>query len=318
MRKLYLVILLGILMPVLAMAQAKRPTVMVIPSDIWCNQNGCMVDFDNQGVIEKVPDYKAALLNMELDQVITAFGGQMQDRDFPTKSLAQTIKNMQEDAALTQNAQLADGGTVAKTPFDKLMESARADIIINIDWVVNKVGPKKSIVFSIKGIDAYTGFQIASAQLTTPAVMGQISVATMLVNCVEANIDEFNERLQSHFDDLFAKGRQVSVECLRSGDTDFDFNTVMGSDELGYLIEDAFAELTVNGVFSLDVATPNKLTFNQVRIPMFNANGRAIDTRGWARTLVSKLRQDPALANIKMSIQPKGLGKVFIFFTNNF
>jgi hypothetical protein len=318
MRKLYLILLVGILMPVLAMAQAKRPTIMVIPSDIWCNQNGCMVDFDNQGVIEKTPDYKAALLNSELDQVITAFGGCMQDRDFPTKLLSQTIKNMQEDAALTQYAQLADGGTVAKTPFDKLMESARADIIININWEVKQLGPKKSIVFSIQGIDAYTGMQVASTQLTTPGVMGEISVPTMLVDCVNANIDDFNERLQSHFDDLFEKGRQVVVECLRSGDTDFDFNTTMGSDELSYIIEDAFAELTVNGVFSLDVQTPNKMTFNQVRIPMFNANGRAIDTRGWARQLVNKLRSNPDLSSIKMTVQPKGLGKVFIFFTNNF
>lgn len=318
MKKFWSILFIGFLMPVIAMSQAKKPTIMVIPSDIWCNQNGCMIDFDNQGAIEKVPDYKSALLNVELDQVITAMGGCMQDRDFPLKSLAQTMKNMQEDAALTQHAQLADGGTIAKTPFDKLMESARADIIINVDWIIKKVGPKKQVIFSLKGLDAYTGFQVASAQLTTPAVMGEIAVATMLVDCVNANIDEFNDRLMGYFENLFERGREVVVECLRSGDTDFDFNTVMGDDELSYIVEDAFAKLTVNGVFSLDVQTPNKMTFNQVRIPMMSDTGRALDTRGWARGLLRELRANPALANIKMSVQPKGLGKVFIFFTNNF
>ena len=30
-------------------AQAKKPTLMVIPSDMWCNTNGYMTAYDNQG-----------------------------------------------------------------------------------------------------------------------------------------------------------------------------------------------------------------------------------------------------------------------------
>ena len=42
-------------------AQAKKPTIMVVPSDVWCNKNGYMQEFDNQGTVVKVPDYKKAL-----------------------------------------------------------------------------------------------------------------------------------------------------------------------------------------------------------------------------------------------------------------
>ena len=32
-------------------AQAKKPTLMVIPSDMWCNTNGYMTAYDNQGSV---------------------------------------------------------------------------------------------------------------------------------------------------------------------------------------------------------------------------------------------------------------------------
>jgi len=38
-----------------AAAQAKKPTIMVVPSDAWCNQNGYMLEYDNQGRKDKVP-----------------------------------------------------------------------------------------------------------------------------------------------------------------------------------------------------------------------------------------------------------------------
>ena len=38
--------------------QAKRPTVMVVPSDNWCTINGFMTEWDNQGTKVKIPDYK--------------------------------------------------------------------------------------------------------------------------------------------------------------------------------------------------------------------------------------------------------------------
>lgn len=44
-----------------AMSQAKKPTLMVVPSDAWCKEHGFEQTFDNQGTPEQIPDYKAAL-----------------------------------------------------------------------------------------------------------------------------------------------------------------------------------------------------------------------------------------------------------------
>ena len=44
----------------IAFSQAKKPTLMVVPSDAWCNTNGYMMEFDNQGTTVKIPNYKKA------------------------------------------------------------------------------------------------------------------------------------------------------------------------------------------------------------------------------------------------------------------
>ena len=44
----------------LAFGQAKKPTLMVVPSDNWCITNGYSIQFDNQGTVETIPDYKRA------------------------------------------------------------------------------------------------------------------------------------------------------------------------------------------------------------------------------------------------------------------
>ena len=34
-----------------------------MPSDAWCQKNGFMTTYDNQGTLQSVPDYKKALQN---------------------------------------------------------------------------------------------------------------------------------------------------------------------------------------------------------------------------------------------------------------
>ena len=89
--------------------QAKKPTLMVMPSDAWCNEHGYMLTIDNQGTQEKVSDFKTAVAtDKQLNAVITKIGNLMADRGFTLKDLQQTIKsisrNAAEDALITSKA----------------------------------------------------------------------------------------------------------------------------------------------------------------------------------------------------------------------
>ena len=87
MKKILLLFAL-FLLAVSSFGQAKKPTIMVVPSDVWCNQNGYMTTFNNMGTTQKVPNYKDALQSdPNLLLVISTINNLMADRGFPLKNL---------------------------------------------------------------------------------------------------------------------------------------------------------------------------------------------------------------------------------------
>lgn len=290
------------------LAQAKKPTLMVVPSDLYCNQNGYIQTYQNQGTAVRVPDYKKALQNdLELLTAITTIGQIMSDRGFPLKLLEQEMKSLEaesaEDAMLTSKS----GEDVAETPIDKLCKKSKSDIILQVTWVINKTGPRKSVTFNLQGIDTYTNKQIAACQGTgDPSCSAELSV--LIGEAVANYLDGFCQQLQNHFNDMFQNGREIILRCKRWNGSPYDFESVYDGQELGDIIEDWLAENTVQGRFSTSDATENMMCFEQVRIPMYNEQGRALDTRRWARGLVNHLK----VKGIEAKLQTKGLGQATI------
>ena len=71
MRKLISFVLAFWLFNMFCFAQiAKKPTIMILPSDNWCNQRYFMTNFSDQGNVVKVANYQQAFLeDTELGQV---------------------------------------------------------------------------------------------------------------------------------------------------------------------------------------------------------------------------------------------------------
>jgi len=190
---------------------------MVMPSDNWCFKNGFMLEFDNQGTKVKIPDYKRAFQeNTELPMVISALGELMAERGFPLKKMEDVMKNLasesSEDAMLTSKS----GSGVSESPIDKLKKTAKADIWMQIDWNINKVGLSKSITYTLQGIDAYTSKGVAGGMPKTGNTLPSTAVLVdMLKTAVLADIDGFNSQLQAHFDDMFANGREIVIRIKK-------------------------------------------------------------------------------------------------------
>ena len=55
------------------------------------------------------------------------------------------------------------GSSIAESPLDILKKRAKADIIIQIWWKVNKTNEGKSVSFILEAFDAYTSKLIASS-----------------------------------------------------------------------------------------------------------------------------------------------------------
>jgi len=312
--KNYTLLALLLFSSVLGYSQAKKPTIMVIPSDNWCIKNGYVQSQDVMGTIKTFPDYKAAVQNdTELLMVLSKINTLMADRGFPLKNLESVLKTLETQSAEVSMLNSKSGADLAESPIDVLTRTANADIIIQITYVVNTVGPKKSVTFMLQGLDAYTNKQIAGAQGTgQPSFSTELTV--LLEEAVISYIDDFNSRLQNHFNDLFANGREVALQVRVFNGAAFDieqeFDWKGQKLECGEIIEDWVADNTVQKRYSLSSSSENRMIFEQVRIPLFDDRDRPMDTRRWVRDLRTMLTGAPF--NTPVKIYTRGLGEVWL------
>ncbi len=307
-----LFLMMTLFVNVVMMGQAKKPKLMVVPSDAWCNENGYMESFDNQGITEKIPDYRQALLeNKNLNNVISKINILMADRGFPLVDLQQTMKSINnlsaEDNLIRSKT---SGATLKESPLDRLRRTAKADIILEVDWTLSEVGPKKSITYNLRGLDAYSNKQIAGAQGTgSPSFSAEVPV--LLEEAVMNNMDNFTALLQTHFDDLLENGREVVIDIrVFDNASGVDLESEFEGYELSEIIDNWMAENTVNHRFNKSDATENFILFDQVRIPLYKKNGMAEDAEGFTRTLMRFLRAAPY--NITCKVMNRGLGRCLL------
>lgn len=294
-----------------AMSQAKKPTLMVVPSDAWCKEHGFEQTFDNQGTMEQIPDYKAALTSdKQLNAVISKINVLMADRGFPLKDLQSNLKsinNLSAEDRLIRSKK--SGSSITESPLDRLRRTAKADIILEIDWTVNTMGPKSSITYNLKAIDAYSTKQVAGAEGTGKGSFSA-ELPVLLEEAVQDHMDAFVERLQAHFDDLLTNGREVVLDMRIFDSTDIDFEKEYGDNELNEVIDTWLFENCVNHRFSKSDATESMILYEQVRIPLYKANGMSQDTYGFARELARFLGAAPY--NIPVKTINRGLGRCLL------
>lgn len=305
----YLILSLFALVAIDTFAQAKKPIIMVVPSDNWCITNGFFMEIDNQGSKMKISDYKRAVQeNTELTLVMNKLGELMAARGFQLKSLEQTLKSIESEAAENAMTTSKTGAGVSESPVDKLKSVAKADIWMQINWQINSFGPKESVTFDLAGFDAYTDKNVAGASGTGNALIGA-PLPVMLETAVLSHLDNFNGLLQKHFEDMFENGREVTLRIKKFDSFDGDLESEYEGEELGSIIEKWVSENTVKGRFSTTETSENKMFFEQVRIALMDATGKAQDTRGWAKGLQKFLKEK---YQITAKLTMKGLGQAAI------
>lgn len=298
--------------------QAKKPIIMVIPSDAYCNRAGYVTTYqDANGKTVTVADYeKAFIQDEELRLAISELSTIMSNRQFPLKDLEATLKNLKNQSIEQALFEGSAGGSIVESPLDKIKRTAKADIIMDLDFSVKKSGPRKYISFNLRGLDAYTN-KVITAVSGDGKPSSSASIGLLIEEAVLNYMDSFNASLQNHFNDMFENGREVAISIKMTNncpialtdEVEFMGETVQLQDILDYWMD----ENTVGRRFSRANAGDNFIDYEQVRIPLYKTvlgKERAIDARGFAVDLGKFLSKEPF--NLPYKIYERGLGNVWI------
>ena len=306
-----IIIIIAVFLNMAAFGQAKKPTIMVVPSDVWCVQNNFSSTYDNQGVQETIPDYNKALQNdANLLLAIGKINSMMADRGFPLKDLQSMTKSINQTNAEDNMIQSkTSGASLAENPIDRLRRIAKADIIMQLTYTLNVMGPKYSITYNLQGLDAYTNKQIAGAQGTGRQTF-TAELPILLEEAVMNNMDIFCDQLMVYFDDIQENGREVTVDIrVFDNGSGIDLETEFGGMELSEIIDDWISDNTVNHVFNKSDGSETFIRYEQVRIPLYKTNGQQMDTESFVRELRKYLRDK---YKIESKVMTRGLGRCIL------
>lgn len=283
-------------------ATEKKPTLMILPSDHWCEQRFYMTTWDNQGVKVKTADYQTAFLqDRELTQVISKLGELLTKQGYSLKDAEQETKavfnRIAEDNVTMSNT---SGSAIAESPLDMIKKHAKMDILIQIDWTINS---DRSVTFTLEAFDSYTSKRIATS--TGTGKPSNEIVPVMLEQAIKSKIKEFDKQMDKYYADLNQNGREIvlTIKCWANWDGNLETENAEG-DELIDVIQKWLKKNTVNGVFNLSDATETFAQFEQVRIPLYDEEGDALDARGFTTMLRKHLVKE---CEITSKVMTRGL-----------
>lgn len=297
---------------VAAFAQVKKPTLMILPSDNWCNQRYFMTTFDDQGSKKKVPNYKQAFQeDTELAQVIAKIGALMIEKGYSLKDAEQELKKLEqisaEDNMTNSNANQAE---LRETPLDKLKKRAKSDVIIQVWWSFEKSSNGNIIRYTLDAFDAYTSKRIASSTGNTTTEITNKLVPDLILEAVKSNMPLFLNQIQEHFTNTQKTGREVILRIKTWSNWVDNLETEIQGKELNEYITEWIRKNAINGNYNVTDNSENFMLFEQVKIPLANEKGEGIDARDFLKGLQKHLKQAPF--NINSKLMSRGLGEAIL------
>jgi hypothetical protein len=299
--------------------QAKKPSIIILPSMDWCQMNGFVKTEEVFGEKKVIPDYEAALRTRPLlKDVLSLISDDMRNAGFPPKMLEKEMQNVERRRTQDQIRRSKTGGAITKTSIQILREVAKADIEFQIHWEIESNGPRWRISrYRLEGFDSYTSKPCGSAMGQGDwAFKNDVTESQLLTDAIASAMDGFKAKLQTHFDDLFINGREIVlfVQTTDNWSKDLQTREFGGKrEQLTTIIQNWVRANTVKGRFDSPLITETSMDFSGVRIPLYDVNGYAMDGLMFANNLQEYLI-GIGLSDMEIDVSNYGLGEVTIIF----
>ncbi|WP_234108850.1 MULTISPECIES: DUF6175 family protein [Chryseobacterium] len=293
---------------------AKKPILMLFPEDTWCTRNGFM---EKDGNGEDQCNYTRAFKESdELTLVMSKIGEIFTDRTDGKFNIRAFAQNQKIQSKTNARAALEgkDGSQIKTSAVNDLVSGqSNFDLGIYVNFYFAKEGPKNSLKFDFNAKDNYTGEQVASS----PDLVGKSTyssdILSMVAETINNKVDPFFNQIENYFTDMAENGRKAQFVFGLFNDMKEDFETEINGQTLDNHIEDWFASNAVKGKYNLTESSEVMLNFEEVRIPVFDANGRAVSADIFARGIKKTFEAAPY--NFKVTVKRTGMGKTSIYFS---
>lgn len=290
------------------------PSVMVLPDNTWAKSNGFMDEVAVGGRTRKVVRYADAFDgNSDLKNCVAELNSLLQSYNLPPKDFVAQANADDDEDAIEEMYTDKQGNTTQSTTFDDILNKAKPDLLLYIGWNKNGTTFNYSISYRLEAIDSYSNKSVATVTGESGVVASTQNIGAVLKNSANDHMAEFAAKLQSYFDNVQANGREIRMDCRIKDGAGVDFDSDFNGETLSTLIYNWLEDNTVNHSFQERTSTPNRLVYDQTRIPLKDARGRSMQARQFAENLAKYLR---STCGINVENRSSGLGRARIYITD--
>lgn len=296
----------------IAQQKAQKPKVMVVPEEAFCINAGM---YKKNAIGEKVADYKVAMRNDNVLDVINTFENLMAGYGFNLTNLQQTLDEIKEETALENVLTAKDDGIIVEDDLEKMSRVAGTDIVVKVSPKISHYGPDLRLELRVSSIDCASKKALQAFGPVTKTTAGSVSM--LIKAAVTDNIETFALGLTKYFEDLQVKGREgtiiikVTDTCPLNLESMVNYNGEEG--ELSDLIELWLSENAVNGAYTGSKTSRVGMKLDQVRIPLMGkaAFGRtkALSMEDFVKTGLVQLLNKYGVSVLTHAV---GIGKVYL------
>lgn len=299
-----------------------KPVIMVVPSDVYCTEMDFVQKWEDEtGKVQTIPDYNIfgredsrdlRLVTSSLNEIFASRGFETISLEFLLKSL-----NLEND----ENAMVGDGyglsGTVKESPLDRIKRTANVDYIVDLDFALYEIDDYRYVAFNMRAVDPCSNAVEIAHAYGDGHPSRVATVNTLLEEAVINYVDDFCDKIQSHYKKMETDGHRITVKIKKTDKSKFDFQRskfdyegkqMKLCDIIYYWLQDN----TIDNNPTRNI-TPNVLTFNQVMIPMITLNKKGAVRRLDSNEYVTQL-QEFLLDNynIESTIYMRGPGEAWL------
>lgn len=291
-------------------AQQNMPSVMIYPSDAWCNANGYMNSTIIDGKEIKYADYSKALVDIDFKMVVGSITRKLIAQGIKPEFLENVIKNLAMAEAEDMLTVSKNGAGVIVSPKEKFNARAKPDIFVELTYNFKKNGPETQLTLTIEAIDPHGGRGFSSAGGPTKP-SASLSKEDLIEEALLGKMDRFIIDIEKHYRGFETNGKEIVLEIKCFDDwgkemTD-EFEGKDGTTlELQSIIRSWVVKNCVGKNFRTEGATDNQFIFNYVFIPFKDEDGVQMVASDFASKLRSYLK---SRYSIEGRVYPAGLGK---------
>lgn len=201
---------------------AIKPSVLIVPSDVWMKDNGYIRQIDQHGQKVTAKDYPGAVIDKKIAEALKAventYGGP--DGAFEIKSLSGSldeIMNQESRAAMSNDF-------TQENPLDIMARVANADLWVLVDFNEAPLdnGTKMQYRIQLQAYDPATSTIVFSGENIDKTTVGDDKY-NLMKSAMTGSAEAFRPQLFSYFTKRVSEGMRGSVSFKLSEDVDINF-----------------------------------------------------------------------------------------------